>query len=222
MTEQELRKLICDIGRRMCTSNLVAASDGNISVRLESGAFLCTPSGVSKGDMQPEDLLIADAQGNKLAGTGKVTSEFFTHLAAYEERPDMVAVIHAHPPMATAATLAGISMITPVLPDLVMAMGGVPVANYATPGSKEGGEVIREPIRLCDVVLLDRHGAVCVGKTLTEAWFKMEKLEHCAATLLAAHQVGTVTPLSNAQITRLLESRSAYGVTWRCYPLERG
>jgi len=219
MNEIALREKICEIGRRLCDRNLVSASDGNISARLERDRYLCTPSGVSKGDMRPEMLLIADGNGGKLEGDGKVTSEFFTHLAAYEERPDIEAVIHAHPPMSTACTLAGLSLTDPVLPDLVMAMGGVPVAPYATPGSREGAEAIREMIRLCDTVLLDRHGAVSVGKSLAEAWFKMDKLEHCAATLLAARQVSELSPLSPEQIRRLLDSRTAYGVSWRCYPI---
>ncbi|MBI2434663.1 MAG: class II aldolase/adducin family protein [Candidatus Hydrogenedentes bacterium] len=189
MDEAQARRDICEIGRRLYQRNLVAATDGNISIRVGPDRFLCTPSGVSKGFMQPEDLLAANGQAHKLEGSGKVTSEFYTHLAAYEERPDIVAVVHAHPPVATALTLAGLSLTAPILPEVVMAMGGIPTAPYATPGTREGANSIRELIRQCDALLLDRHGAFTVGKNIFDAYFKMEKLEHAAFVYLSARLI---------------------------------
>lgn len=212
--EAELREEICEVGRRLYQRNLVAATDGNVSARLKDGTFLCTPSGVSKGFMKPSDLLIADKDGKLVSGAGKVTSEFFTHLAAYEERPDIQAVVHAHPPCATALTLAGCSMTTPVLPELVMALGGVPTAAYATPGTKEGADVIRQLIATCDAVLLERHGAVTVGKSPLSAHFKLEKVEHSAHVLHLALSLSRQIPrLGDDQLARILDARERYGLT---------
>lgn len=217
MTESEIRELICEVGRRMYAKNLVSANDGNITVRLEENRYLCTPSGVSKGFMEPDHLVIADGEGNKISGDGKVTSEFFTHLAAYEERPDVNAVVHAHPPKAVGFTLAGMSMADWVLPEVVFVLGGIPTTEYATPASKEGGMVIRELIRECDALLLDRHGAVTVGPDLMDAFFKMEKIEHAAETLLTAHLLGNTRPLSKEEIDRILITRKGFGVKGKMY-----
>ncbi len=210
MTEAELRELICEVGRRMYARNLVAATDGNISVRLGPDRFLCTPSGVSKGFMRRQDLVIADGRGHRIAGENRVTSEFFTHLAAYEERPDIAAVVHAHPPMAVALMIAGRGMTEPVLPEVVMALGAVPTCAYATSGSREGAAVVRELIRTHDAVLLDRHGSLSVGPDLLDAYFKLEKIEHAAQTLWAAQALGTLRVLDASQIARLRESGANY------------
>jgi len=218
--EHDLREAICEIGRRMYARNFVGGTDGNISVRLGDGTFLCTPSGVSKGFMKPEDIVVADARAAKVRGTGKVTSEFHTHLACYEERPDIAAVVHAHPPLATAFTLAGVSLAEPVLPELVAALGGIPVTAYATPGTPEGNEVVRPLIGKCDGVMLDRHGSVTVGATLEAAYFKLEKIEHAATVLLAARQLGALRHLSADEVDRALATRSGYGVAGPVYAEE--
>jgi L-fuculose-phosphate aldolase len=217
--ESALREEICELGRRLYARNLVAATDGNLSARLDEDRFLCTPSGVSKGFMNPDDLLIADASGALVGGTGKVTSEFFTHLAAYEERADVVAVVHAHPPVATALTLAGYGMTEPVLPELVMALGGIPTAPYATPGTREGADAIRAVIRTCDAVLLDRHGAVTVGDSVLAAYMKMEKLEHSAGVIHHALTLGRRLPqLRGEELARIFEARRAYGAKGPLWP----
>ena len=216
-TELDIRKAICEVGRRMYAKNLVAASDGNISVRLSSDRYLCTPSGVSKGFMKPGELVIADGKGNRIEGEGKVTSEFFTHLAAYEERPDVNAVVHAHPPTAIGFTLAGLSLSECVLPEVVASVGGIPTTAYATPASKEGAEVIRPLIRECDALMLDRHGAVTVGRDVFDAYFKMEKIEHAAETMLVAHTLGKVQTLDREQVAKLYTAREEYGVTGKAY-----
>lgn len=215
--EQQLREAICEIGRRMYARNFVGGTDGNISVRLADGQFLCTPSGVSKGFMRPEDLVVAGPNAEKLHGAGKVTSEFHTHLACYEERPDIAAVVHAHPPLATAFTVAGVSLAEPVLPELVAALGGIPVTAYATPGTPEGNEVVRPLIRRCDGVMLDRHGSVTVGATLEAAYFKLEKIEHAATVLLAARQLGSLRQLAREDVERALATREGYGAAGPVY-----
>lgn len=219
-TELDLRKAVCEVGRRMWERNYVAATDGNISIRLGAGRYLCTPSGVSKGFMKPNDLIVADAQGNKLSGPGKVTSEFHTHIAAYEERPDVKAVVHAHPPKAIGFSLAGISLAECVLPEVVYSIGGVPTTAYATPATREGSEVLREYIRKCDAVMLDRHGSITVGVDVFDAYMKLEKIEHACESLLVAHSLGHVRRLSRDEIAKLQDVRVSYGVTGRAYPCE--
>jgi L-fuculose-phosphate aldolase len=221
-TELDLRKTICDIGRRMWEKNFVAATDGNISCRLGADRYLCTPSAVSKGTMDPRDLIVADGAGNKLQGEGRVTSEFKTHLAAYEERPDVQAVVHAHPPKAIGFTLAGISLADCVLPEVVYSIGGVPTTRYATPATEEGSEVIRELIRNCDALMLDRHGAVTVGVNLIDAYFKMEKIEHAADSLLTAHLLGKVRTLEPEEVQKLYRVREDYGVTGKAFTCATG
>ncbi len=216
-SESVLREAICEIGRRMVARNLVAATDGNISVRIGADRYLCTPSGVSKGFMRPADLVIADGGGEKVEGAGKVTSEFFTHLAAYEERPDVQAVVHAHPPHAVAFTLAGLSLTEPILPEVVYALGGVPTAPYATPGTRDGANAIRALIRECDALLLPRHGSITVGRDLMDAYLKLEKVEHACQTLLLGRLLGEATPLGNAEVARLHALGREYGVTGRLY-----
>ena len=212
-----LAERICVLGQRLYARNLVAGKDGNLSCRLEDGTFLVTRSGISKGYMTPTDILLADAEGQKLSGEGKVSSEFFTHLAAYAERPEIAAVVHAHPPVATALTLAGVSLEEPYLPEIVMNMGRIPTCSYATPGTREGGEVIREHIRRCDTLLLDRHGALTVGDSLDEAYDKMERLEHAALMIWHARCLGPLPLLNTGQVAKIHEAGRAYGVKGRIW-----
>jgi len=215
--EAGLRALICELGRRLYDRNLVAASDGNLSCRLGEGRYLITRSGISKGYMTPDDILIADGESKLVAGEGRVSSEFLTHLACYEERPETNAVIHAHTPYATALTIAGISLVEPILPEFVAGLGGVPTTSYATPGTSEGQAVVRPFIRHADVVMLDRHGAIAIGATLEEAYFKLEKLEHAAEIIHHARALGPVRRLTRDEIARLERAREAYGATGKYY-----
>lgn len=221
MTEFQLREMICETGRLLYARNLVAATDGNISARLVPDRYLCTPSGVSKGRMRPKDILIADGRGEKVEGAGNVTSEFFTHLAAYEERPDIGAVVHAHPSAATALTLAEITLETPVIPEVLVAFGSVPTAGYATPGTREGADVLRPLVRNGDVILLYRHGAVTVGTDPLDAYFKMEKLEQAAEIVFMTHLLGKAPqPLSQSEIERLIACRGPYGLKGKTFPIQ--
>ncbi|HOJ34106.1 MAG TPA: class II aldolase/adducin family protein [Candidatus Hydrogenedentes bacterium] len=220
MNQEDLREAICEVGRRMYANGFVSATDGNISIRLAPDRFLCTPSGISKGFMKPDDLLIADDKGNKIAGTGKVTSEFFTHLAAYEERPDISAVCHAHPVHAIACTLVGISLTDAILPEVVMSLGGIPTVEYATPAGKEGAEVIRDTIRRCDALIISRHGTITVGHDVFAAYFNLEKLEHAARTILLARGYGEIPALSTEEVEKLHAAHERYGGGTKLYKLE--
>jgi L-fuculose-phosphate aldolase len=216
-SESNIRETICRVARRLYDRNLVAATDGNISARLGDDRFLCTPSGSSLASIEPDDLVTANGRAEKVAGIGKVTSEFFTHLAAYEERPDVLAVVHSHPPRAVALTLAGISLVEPLLPEVVGSLGGIPTAQYATPATQEGATAIRNLIRQCDAVLLDRHGAVTVGASVWDALHKMEKVEHAAETVAWAHLLGTPSHLTDEQFERLRRVREDYGAAGRWF-----
>ena len=212
-SEEELREEIAAVCRRIYEKNFVAANDGNVSARLDADRILATPSGVSKGDVTPESLLVCDLEGNKLSGDGKVTSEVLLHLAVYEARSDLDAVVHAHPPYATAVTVAGVSLAEPVLPEVAVTFGKIPTAAYATPASAEGPEVIRELIKDYDAMLLDRHGTLTAGRDPWEAYFRLEKVEHAAQVVFLAHQFGGVRTMSKDEIKRLVVALERHGIT---------
>lgn len=210
MDEAALREAVCDAGRRLHARNLVAATDGNISARLGADRFLVTPSGVPKSDLEPGLLVVADARGALVHGMGRVSSEFLTHLAAYEARPGTQAVVHAHPPHAVALTLAGRGMAEALLPELVMGLGAVPTAPYATPGTAEGADAVRGALLRSDAILLDRHGSLTLGSSVLDAYLKTEKLEHAAETLCRAYLLGDPRPLTAQELARIDAAREAY------------
>lgn len=200
--KQQLKEGIVRICRMLHRKNYLAATDGNVSVRLGDLVFV-TPSGVHKGLMEAYQILTVDLAGKLLSGEGKPTSEIRMHLLAYELRPDVQAVVHAHLPYATACTLAGIDLLEPILPEVVITLGGIPTAAYATPGSEEVPESIRDYLREYDAILLSRHGAMTVGQDVTDAYNKMEKLEHTARVVLAARLQGPLPPLPAAEVEKL-------------------
>lgn len=210
LNEYDLRRSIIRVCRLLYDKGLVAATDGNVSARLSSDRFLMTPSALCKGVVEADDLIVIDPHGKRVRGTRSVTSEWRMHLAIYEERSDAMAVVHAHPPLTTACTLAGITLMDPVLPEVYLSLGAIPTLLYATPSSPEGSLVIREPIREHDAVVLDRHGAIALGKTVDSAYYKIEKIEHTAMILLAARQFGPVLPLAADQKARLDKARGSH------------
>lgn len=208
-TEYALRDEIVRIGKLMWEKNFIAAGDGNLSVRLGSDRLLCTPSGLSKGFLSAEQLIVIDMDGNKVgANLGAArdlipSSEIRLHLECYRQRADIHAVVHAHPPSAISCTLVGISLAKCILPEVVYDLGTIPTLPYATPTSLEGPERIRELIPRYDALMLERHGSVTVGKTLWDAYMRLERLEHSALIALQANAVQPVTPLTDAQIQKL-------------------
>ncbi len=210
MNEWQLRREIVAIGKQAYERGLVTATDGNISVRIMGDRFLITPSGSCLGELAPEQLVYVDQEGRVLSG-GKPTGELSMHLAAYRERPDINAVLHAHPPITTGFTVAGQSLAQCVIPEVVVIFGTIPTTEYATISTEEGARVIRELIRDHDALILDRHGTITVGKTLIEAYRKLEKVEYCAQVTLVAKQLGKVRTLSPEQIQKLEAVRQKYG-----------
>jgi L-fuculose-phosphate aldolase len=208
-TQQQLKQDIVCICRMLHRKNYLAATDGNVSVRL-GDRLLITPSGVNKGIMEADQILTVDLSGKVLEGEGRPSSEIRMHLLAYELRPHIAAVVHAHLPYATGCTLAGIDLLEPILPEVVITLGGIPTAPYATPGTIEVPEAIREFIREYDALLLSRHGAMTVGRDVVDAYNKMEKLEHTARVVLAARLQGPVTPLPPAEVKKLRDIAAKY------------
>jgi L-fuculose-phosphate aldolase len=198
----QLKQDIVRICQMLHRKNYLAATDGNVSVRL-GDRLLITPSGVNKGLMEADQVLTVDLRGQVLEGEGRPSSEIRMHLLAYELRPDVAAVVHAHLPYATCCTLAGIDLLEPILPEVVITLGGIPTAPYATPGTPEVPAAIRDFIQEYDAILLSRHGAMTVGRDVMDAYNKMEKLEHTARVVLAARLQGPVPPLPAAEVEKL-------------------
>jgi L-fuculose-phosphate aldolase len=211
-TERELREDICQIGRLVFQKGWVAANDGNITIRLDAGRILATPTGVCKGMMQCDDLIIVDMQGNKISGRAERTSEIGMHLKIYEMRPDIRAVVHAHPPVATGFATAGKSLNLGLLPEVVIGLGCVPLAGYGLPGTPELTEPMLPLIPKYDALLMANHGAVCYGEDVFKAYFRMETMEHFARITLVAELLGGAKVLPRQEVDKLLDSRTRYGV----------
>ncbi len=203
MHEDELRAEMVRIAHCLYAKNLVAGSDGNISARLSDGTLLTTPSGKSKGDLTPDDLVRTDVDGKPL-GAGKPSSEIRMHLKAYALRPDVMACVHAHPPMTVALSLLGDLLARPVLPELLLYLGRVAIAPYATPTTADVAEAVAPLVDEHDVIVLTGHGSATLGGSLSKAYVKLEALEHGARILHAVLQVQPPPELSAAEVKRLL------------------
>lgn len=215
-----IRKEICRIGRRLEEKGFVAATDGNISCKIAPDQILITPSGIPKGDLTENDLIVIDPEGRLMEGDRKPSSETLMHLAVYRERSDVYAVIHAHPPITTALTVAGVTLAQCVIPEVVVTMGTIPTAEYATPSTEEGACVIKDLIHETDVIILDRHGSLTVGATLKSAYLKLEKLEHAAKITATAKMLGQVKTLSKEEVAKLVDLRQKLGIKSRTNPCD--
>jgi len=214
MNEYEIKKEICEIGRRIYNKGMVAANDGNISVKLNENEFLCTPTGVSKGFMTPDYICKVDKDGKVLQANGinKPSSEIKMHMRVYKERPDVNAVVHAHPMYATSFAIAGIPLTQPIMPEAVISLGCVPIAEYGTPSTDEIPDAISKYIQHFDSILLANHGALSFSDSLLNAYFKMESTEFYAQLLYQAKVLGGPKELSNSQVQRLYELRKEFGM----------
>lgn len=211
-SEQQLRADIVEVGRRMYARGYTASNDGNISARLDERRLLMTPKSVCKGFMTPEMLCITDLEGKKLAGERDPSSEMQMHLEVYRQRPDAGAVVHAHPPTATGFAVAGIPLDRAVLAEVVTTLGSVPIAEYATPSTRELPEAVRKYVKAHDGMLLANHGALTLGSDVFAAYFKMETIEHFANISLVARLLGGERLLSREEVFRLQGLRGSYGI----------
>ena len=208
-SEAGLRADIVRVCRRLAERGLIAGPDGNVSARLDTGCLLVTPAGMSKGDVTEGDLVLIDADGQPVSGNHPASSEVRMHVRIYRRRSDVHAVVHAHPPTATAFGVAGEDFMAPVLPELVLQMGGVPLVPYAMPGGEALAEQLDPFLPYHDGFLMANHGATTVGPTRTVAHQRMESLEHAARILLAARQLGRVRELSPDQAAALRAAAQA-------------
>jgi L-fuculose-phosphate aldolase len=211
--EWELKRQICDIGQRMYNKGFVAANDGNISYRIGDGRYLCTPTGVSKGFLKPQDICVVDDTGKQLEGGKPRTSEILLHLEIFHELPEISAVAHAHPPHATAFAVAGMTLPSCVLPEVEIFIGQVPIAEYDTPGSKTFAETILPHLRnKANTILLANHGAVACDKSLEQAYFHLETLDMYCRILLLSKQVGNIRQLPEPKVRELLDLKQRLGI----------
>jgi L-fuculose-phosphate aldolase len=211
-SEQQHREEIVCVGRMMYDRGWIAASDGNLSVRLDAGHILASPTGVSKGSMHPDDLIICDPEGNKLSGERERTTEMLMHVAVYKDRPDIHAVVHAHPPTATGFAVAGKALNRGILPELIVKFGSVPLAEYGLPGTPALVEGMLPFIPKYNAILLANHGAVAYAEDLMHAFAGMETVEHLARITLVAEMLGGPKLLPRTEIAKLFAARARYGV----------
>lgn len=217
MTIEEQKQQICEIGHRIWQLGWVAANDGNISVKLDDNHYLATPTGVSKSFLTPDMIILVDGEGKILDGNTKYrpSSEFPMHLRCYKDRPDVKAVVHAHPPTATGFAIANIPLDGYTMPEAIITLGAVPIAKYGTPSTNEVPEGVAEWLPEHDAMLLQNHGALSVGCDLITAYYRMECLELFAKSTLVARQLGGEKELTMEQIQACIDLRKKFNTPGR-------
>jgi L-fuculose-phosphate aldolase len=199
-----VRAELAETCRRLHGRDLIGAGEGNVSVRLGRDRFLVTPSGANKGYLAPAQLVVVNGRGEVVEGRGRASTELGMHLAAYAARPDVQAVVHAHPLTAVALTIAGLPPPNDLVPEAAVTLGEIAVAPFATPGTAEVAASLAPLWAGHDVLLLERHGALALGRTLAEAFDRLETLERVARMALLARLLGSCEPLPRAAIDRVL------------------
>ncbi len=217
MTETEILRIkeeICEIGYNLWLRGFVAANDGNISVKLDEDTFITTPTGISKSKLKPGMLVTVNGKNEVISCNEgyKPSSEFKMHLRCYKERPDINAVVHAHPPTATGFAVARIPLDEYSMSEAIMFLGSVPIAPYATPGSDGVPESLVPYLPYHDTILLSNHGAVTIGTDLTQAYYRMETLEHFAKVTLTARQLGGAVELQRDEIDKCCKLAEGYPI----------
>lgn len=212
-TETDHRHDIVEIGRRIYAKGFVASNDGNISTRIAEDEVIITPTGMSKGFLSSDQLIKVKLSGEQIEGYLKPSSELPFHLKVYEIRPDVNAIVHAHPPISTAFAVAGIPLDDMILPEVILSLGCIPIAEYGTPGTDELVSAVESTIRECDAILLANHGALTVGPDIYTAYHKMETMEHFAHINWIARTLGQVNPLGDEELRKLMELRTRLGST---------
>lgn len=210
--EIKFKKQICDIGKRVYEKGFVAANDGNISVRIGEDEFLITPANVSKGYLTPDMIIKVDGEGNVIEGEYQPTLEIKMHLLVYHERPDIHAVLHVHPPYATAFAIAGISLDQAIMPEAVVSLGTIPLAQYGTPSTDEVPKAIKTHVYEHQGVLLENHGALTWGKNLENAYNLMESLEFTAKINWISRLLKGDRELSKENVAKLLDIKTTMGL----------
>jgi len=212
VSEFKLKEQMCEIGRKIWLKGFCAGNEGNHSYRLGENRILCTPTGISKGNLKPDDMCVVDLTGKQISGKRKRTSEILLHLSIYKARPDVRAVIHSHPPHATAFAVAGLDLPTCIHPEAEVFLGPVKTAKYVTPGDNRLPDSIKPFIKESNTILLGNHGVVCYGPDLEDAYYKLEIVDAYARILLLTKQLGSVRPLSGDEMKDLLDLKKRFGM----------
>src|SRR5215831_20964423 len=212
LREREIKRQIADFSRQAYERGYIGPGDGNISARLSPDRIAVTPSGVHKGKLREEDILIVNRAGEKISGPGRKTSEYMMHELVYAERPDISAVVHAHPKYATALALAGVSLAQCILSESCITLGSIVTAPYSTPTTEEVPNTLRPLVRCTNAIILNRHGALTLGRTLQEAYDRLEVVEHSAHITHAARTLGPVAPLPEPEVEKLKDIARAFGI----------
>jgi len=212
MQEAEARRQIVEAGKRLRDRFFVASNDGNLSARLSDNELLVTPTGMNKGDIAPEQILKIDMEGNVLSGSLKPSSETKMHIAVYKVRPDIQAICHAHPPVATGFAACHVRLDQDViLPEVVFGLAKIGFAEYGTPTTNQIPDAVVKEIPDCEAVLLSNHGALTVGADVMQAYYRMEVLEMYARVRLVTRIIGEPKPLSQSEVTELFRIRDQQG-----------
>jgi L-fuculose-phosphate aldolase len=204
------RLAIVEFGRLLHSSGFVAATDGNLSVRLDDRHLLVTPTCICKGRMTPSDLVIVDMEGKRISGKRHVSSELGMHLLIYSLRPEVRGIVHAHPPTATGFAASGLGLNSPLVCEVVVGLGSIPLARYGTPGTPELSDALEPLIPNHDAILMANHGVVAFGSSLETAFMNMETVEHFAKIALVTHMLGQAQPLGEKEVEKLHEVRLRY------------
>lgn len=209
---QTIPEMLVEVCHRLYEKGFVTATDGNVSVRLGNGNFLTTRTGINKGMMTEGDLIEVDDKGKPMQSDPQPSTELPMHLFIYTQRSDVNAVVHAHPPYVTGFATARIPLTECLFPEVIVGLGGVPLADYATPSTDEVAQSLAPFVRTADAIMLANHGAVAYGKDIWDAYFKMEKIEHAAHITFIARMLGGEKLLSSEEIEKLRSiSRQSYG-----------
>lgn len=206
--ESQYRRDLIEVCKRMYQKGYVASNDGNVSIRIADNEILATPTGMSKNDISPDQIIKVNMKGNLIEGYLKPSSELKLHIRAYEARPDVKAVVHAHPPISTGFAVAGIALDQMAIPEVIATLGTVPLAPYATPSTDQLAHSIDEFITKCNAILLSNHGVVTVGSDVHSAYYTMERVEHSAYIIWVAKSLGGERPLSKENIDKLIDVRN--------------
>jgi L-fuculose-phosphate aldolase len=213
VSDWKLKEQFCDIGRRIWVRGFCAGNEGNHSYRLGEDRVLCTPTGISKGNLKPDDLCIVDMNGKQVGGSRKRTSEILLHLTIYKLRPDVKAVIHSHPPHATAFAVAGVDLPSCIHPEAEVFLGPVHTAKYVTPGDQRLGESIAPFVKDSNTIVMGNHGVVCYGTDLEDAYYKLEIVDAYSRILILAKQVGSIRQLSADEMKELVALKARFGLS---------
>jgi L-fuculose-phosphate aldolase len=213
VSEFKIKEQMCEIGRRIWLKGFCAGNEGNHSYRLPNGKFLVTPTGISKGNLKPDDICVVDVNGKQLAGKRKRSSEFLMHAHIYKARPDVNCVIHSHPPHATAFAVAGVELPTCIHPEAEVFLGPVHTAKYVTPGDTRLGESIDPFLKDSNTIVLGNHGVVCFDTDLENTYYKLEIVDAYCRILILAKQVGSIKPLGADEMQELIALKSKFGLT---------